>query len=49
MEKAGELLSQDNFSVLQVAESVGYKNQFYFSKEFKEYYGIVPSKYKNLS
>ena len=49
MEKASELLSQNNFSVLQVAESVGYKNQFYFSKEFKNYYGIVPSKYKNLS
>lgn len=49
MEKASELLRQDNFSVQQIAESVGYKNQFYFSKEFKKYFGIMPSKYKNLS
>ena len=49
MEKASELLRQDNFSIQQIAESVGYKNQFYFSKEFKKYFGIMPSKYKNLS
>ncbi|MDD6302704.1 MAG: AraC family transcriptional regulator [Bacillales bacterium] len=45
MRRAVELLSTKNFSISQIAYALGYKNQFYFSKEFKKYYGVQPSKY----
>lgn len=45
MRRAVELLSKNNFSISQIAYALGYKNQFYFSKEFKKHFGIQPSKY----
>lgn len=35
MQKAVELLKRKTFSISQIAYALGYKNQFYFSKEFK--------------
>lgn len=46
MKKAIELLNCRSLSVNQIAEAIGYKNQFYFTKRFKKYYGVPPSKYK---
>ena len=46
MEKAASLLSNRNLSIEQISVLVGYKNPFYFSKEFKRYYGVSPSKYQ---
>jgi AraC family transcriptional regulator of arabinose operon len=37
MQRAGELLSRTGFSVKQIAESVGYESQFYFSQRFKRW------------
>ena len=46
MKKAIELLSRHSLTIDQISEAVGYKNQFYFTKRFKMYYGVPPSKYK---
>ena len=45
MRRAVELLKKETFSISQIAYCIGYKNQFYFSKEFKNYFGVSPSKY----
>ena len=44
MENATRLLS-DGFSVTEVATMVGYSDPFNFSKMFKSYHGVSPSKY----
>lgn len=46
MKRAIELLNLHSFTIDQIAEAVGYDNQFYFTKRFKKYYGIPPSKYR---
>ena len=46
MKKAIELLNHKDFTIEQIAETLGYTNQFYFAKRFKKYYGMPPSKYK---
>ena len=46
MEKAKVLLkSGDRIYVKDVAEQVGYKDQFYFSRIFHSYTGVRPSEY----
>lgn len=46
MEKAKELLkSEEKIFVKDVAEQVGYKDQFYFSRIFHTYTGVRPSEY----
>lgn len=46
MQRAVELLKKKKaFSISQIAYALGYKNQFYFSKEFKKHFGVPPSKY----
>lgn len=37
MQRASELLSRTGFSVLQIAETVGFESQFYFSQRFKRW------------
>lgn len=44
MEKAKELLCQDELSVKEVAAMVGYDDQNYFSRTFKKAFGISPSR-----
>ena len=46
MKKAIDLLGRHSLTIDQISEAVGYKNQFYFTKRFKMYYGVPPSKYK---
>lgn len=41
-----ESTAKDELSVMDLAEKVGYTDEYYFSKSFKNYYGISPSKYK---
>ena len=49
VQKAKELLADERLSVEKVANEVGYKDYFYFTKVFKKAVGISPSKYrKNL-
>lgn len=49
MRRAVQLLAKESFSISQIAFAVGYKNQFYFSKQFSQYYGVPPSRYNQAS
>lgn len=46
--KAKELLRENNESVAVVAEMVGYKDTKYFSKLFAQMVGVNPSRYRKL-
>lgn len=46
IEKACTRLKSSMQSVLEISESVGYTNQFYFAKEFKRLTGMTPSEYR---
>jgi len=46
MKKAVELLRSDYSSIESVAEAVGYRSIYNFSKMFKKYYGVSPSEFK---
>ena len=44
--KARELLSKTNFALSQISESLGYYDQFHFSRVFKRLQGESPSVYR---
>lgn len=44
---ASELLKSQEVGVSRAAILSGYSNYCYFTKVFKKYYGVTPSKYKN--
>lgn len=46
MEKAAELLSGTGQWVHEIMESLGYQKSQYFSKIFKEKYGVTPNEYR---
>ena len=46
MTYAGELLADKNSYIKEVAISVGFEDQLYFSRLFKRYYGVTPSEYR---
>ncbi|PZD94562.1 DNA-binding response regulator [Paenibacillus sambharensis] len=46
MERAGELLRQTNLKIYEIAEQVGYRYLPYFSRQFKETYGMTPMEYR---
>lgn len=46
LRRAEQLLRESQLSVSEVAYSVGFNNPRYFSKYFKEMYGVMPSQYK---
>lgn len=46
MEKAQDLLTDPNRSIVSVADKLGYSNVNYFSKAFRKYYGVSPSGYR---
>lgn len=43
MQKARQLLRDEQLSVGEVASAVGYQDQYYFSKLFKRYFGAAPT------
>ncbi len=47
MEKAKEFLTNDQLTLKEIAERIGYNDVFYFSKVFKRYFGVSPSSYRN--
>lgn len=49
LRRAEQLLRESQFSVSEVAYRVGFNNPRYFSKYFKDMYGVMPSQYKNGS
>ncbi len=46
LEEAKKKLEQSMDSIQQIAEDVGYTDQFYFSKKFKKMYGMSPLSYR---
>lgn len=46
--KATKLLEDPHLSIEAVATSVGYSDQFHFSKEFKKNVGMPPSEYRKV-
>ena len=46
IEQAKNLLLQKKLSVKEIAVAVGYENEYYFIRKFKEQTGITPGKYK---
>lgn len=49
MEKAKELLKYTDYSVLQIAEQVGYQFNSSFTRAFKEQEGVSPAQFKKNS
>jgi AraC-like DNA-binding protein len=45
IEYAKELLTSGEYSVTQVASLSGFNDAAYFSREFKKYFSVAPSKY----
>jgi signal transduction histidine kinase/AraC-like DNA-binding protein len=45
LKRAAQLLIQGQYPIAEVAEKVGFNTQKYFSKYFKEAFGVSPSKY----
>ena len=45
MDRAEELLQNENLTINQVASLTGYTDTRYFARVFKEYFGILPSEY----
>ena len=45
MQKAKELLNNENLKLADISERVGYSDPGYFSKCFKKHFGISPSEY----
>jgi signal transduction histidine kinase/ligand-binding sensor domain-containing protein/CheY-like chemotaxis protein len=46
LERAAELLQQGQMNVAEVAYAVGYGSQSYFTKQFREHFGRVPTAVK---
>ncbi len=46
MRHAARLLREGKYGVSEVAYRVGFNNPRYFSKYFREMYGVIPSQYK---
>ena len=45
LQKAAQLLEQDWGSISQITYEVGFSNPSYFSKCFKDHFGVMPSEY----
>lgn len=47
MEESKKMLEESNLSISEIAYKTGFNSAFYFSKCFKEYYGMPPSQFRN--
>lgn len=46
MDQAKVLLDDQNLKILAISEMLGYKDKNYFSKAFRNYYGMSPTEYR---
>ncbi len=46
MERASHLILHDSLTIQQIASSVGYSDPLYFSKQFKKWFGLSPTQYR---
>lgn len=49
MEKAIQLLADTRYQIVDISFKVGYSNGNYFSKSFKKYTGLSPSRYREIT
>lgn len=49
MQKAAEELRRTNDTITHISEKVGYTNDSYFGKIFKNYFGLSPAKYREMN
>jgi YesN/AraC family two-component response regulator len=49
MERASELLKTSNFTIGDIARSVGYRDALLFSKIFKKINGVTPTEFRNMN
>ena len=49
MNRAIELLKDPKLRIYEVAGQVGYKNLAYFTKQFREAFGMTPGDYRRQS
>ena len=49
LEKAAELLQDPKLKIQEISEAVGYENFSYFTRLFKEHFGVTPSSYRKDS
>lgn len=47
--RAKELFSLSDYKLKEIANAVGYKDEFYFSRIFKKHVGISPSEFSNTN
>lgn len=47
MEKARVLLGEETLKIQEISDMLGYNDKNYFSKAFRNYYGVSPSEYRN--
>jgi AraC-like DNA-binding protein len=45
---AAQMLFSDDRSILEISEELGFCDQFYFSRRFKERYGVSPQKFRKM-
>lgn len=48
MKAAAALLIRSELKMHEIAAEVGYKDVKYFSRQFRKYFGVLPSRYKEL-
>ncbi|HPF88140.1 MAG TPA: helix-turn-helix domain-containing protein [Candidatus Limiplasma sp.] len=46
MTKAAEMLTETRLPIEQIARALGYNTPHYFSKRFREHYGLTPNQYR---
>jgi signal transduction histidine kinase/DNA-binding response OmpR family regulator/streptogramin lyase len=47
LERAAQLLLHTDKNIMEIADSLGFNNQRYFSTVFKQYYNCTPTTYRN--
>ncbi|MBP3742789.1 MAG: helix-turn-helix transcriptional regulator, partial [Treponema sp.] len=49
LEKARQLLESTDLSIKEITAEVGYNDQNYFSRIFKNKYGLSPKEYRKVN
>lgn len=49
LKKAGELLANHNYSIKELCQAVGFGDELYFMKRFKQHYGMTVKAYRKRS